>query len=185
MAAAPPPEGLVYRAGFLARESESRLIRTVETLEFREVRMRGVAALRTTAHFGWDYGYDSWRIEPAAPIPEDFLALREACAIVAGIEPERFAEMLVSRYPPGAGIGWHRDAPMFGPVVAGVSLLSDCVLRFRRRNGDGFDRYRQRVERRSLYLLTGESRARWQHSIDAAPDLRYSITFRTVKMQSR
>jgi alkylated DNA repair dioxygenase AlkB len=26
---------------------------------------------------------------------------------------------LVTRYPPGAGIGWHRDAPTFGGKVVG------------------------------------------------------------------
>lgn len=183
MAPTPAPEGLIYRPEFLSPRGEAELLALVETLDFREVRMRGVAALRTTVHFGWDYGYDSWRIEPTDPIPQGFLALRERCAQVASVEPQQFAEMLVSRYPPGAGIGWHRDAPMFGPVVAGVSLLSDCLLRFRRRRSDGFERYRQLVERRSIYLLSGESRTAWQHSIDKTPSLRYSITFRTVKAQ--
>jgi hypothetical protein len=41
------------------------------------------------------------------------------------------ADLLVTRYPPGAGIGWHRDAPQFGDV-SGVSLQATCRMRFRR-----------------------------------------------------
>src|SRR3712207_8467371 len=44
---------------------------------------------------------------------------------------EELAQTLVTRYPPGAAIGWHRDAPAFG-VVAGVSLGSACRMRFQR-----------------------------------------------------
>ena len=48
-----------------------------------------------------------------------------------GCEPEEVADLLVSRHPPGAGIGWHRDAPQFAEV-SGVSLLTACRMRFRR-----------------------------------------------------
>jgi alkylated DNA repair dioxygenase AlkB len=55
------------------------------------------------------------------PIPHWLLDLRRRCAELIGIADERLAECLLSRYPPSATIGWHRDAPMFGDVV-GVSL---------------------------------------------------------------
>jgi len=36
--------------------------------------------------------------------------------------PTAGVDRRVTRYPPGAAIGWQRDAPMFGPTVVGVSL---------------------------------------------------------------
>jgi alkylated DNA repair dioxygenase AlkB len=33
---------------------------------------------------------------------------------------------------------------------------------------------------RSAYLLTGEARHAWRHSIPATKELRYSVTFRTL-----
>ena len=41
------------------------------------------------------------------------------------------ADLLVTRYPPGARIGWYRDAPQLGEV-GGVSLPAACRMRFRR-----------------------------------------------------
>jgi alkylated DNA repair dioxygenase AlkB len=84
-------------------------------------------------------------------------------------------------YTTGAGIGWHRDAPAFGPTVVGISLGSEEVMRFRRQVGDHFEMYKQPLERRSIYVLGGSSRSYWQHSLPPAKQLRYSITFRTVK----
>jgi len=48
--------------------------------------------------------------------------LRERCAALVERDPEDLVQILLSRYPAGAGIGWHRDAPMFGSKIAGVSL---------------------------------------------------------------
>jgi DNA oxidative demethylase len=37
------------------------------------------------------------------------------------------------------------------------------------------------LEPRSGYVLGGAARSSWQHSIPATKDLRYSITFRTLR----
>src|SRR5438105_3240457 len=120
------PEGLQYHPAFISEEEADRLIEAIEQLEFSEVRMHGMAAKRRTAHFGWIYGYESWRITPGPPLPEFLLPLRERVAGLLKIEASALAEVLLTKYPPGAVIGWHRDAPMFGPAVVGVSLLSAC-----------------------------------------------------------
>jgi len=86
----------------------------------------------------------------------------------------------VTEYPEGAGIGWHRDAPHFGLVV-GVSLLSACRLRLQR--GAGLARQTRAIilEPRSSYVLDGEVRWQWRHSIPPTKALRYSVTFRTLR----
>ena len=120
------PEGFVYREDVLSSDEEARLVEGLRTLAFGEVRMRGQVARRRTIHFGWTYGYETWRVEPGPPIPEFLVGLRALPARVAGVEGDALAEVLVTHYPPGAGIGWHRDAPAFG-VVVGVSLLGASV----------------------------------------------------------
>lgn len=153
----------------------------VEELLFCEVRMHGVIAKRKVVHFGWDYGYDSWTISPTEPIPEWLAPLQRRAAGVLGVSSEAVQEVLVTRYEPGAGIGWHRDAPMFGPAVIGVSLGGSCRMRFQRKVGAERRTAEALLRPRSAYVLAGEARFGWQHSIPPAKELRFSITFRTLK----
>lgn len=180
-AATAPPEGLVYRRDFISADEERELIAEIDRHEFQEVRMRGQVARRTVLHFGWDYNYDGWKIYPTTLPPPLLRALADRAAEAAGIQPESLEQFLVMRYPPGATIGWHRDAPMFGTPVIGVSLLYPCAMKFRRAQGEGFEQYIQLLEPRSLYILGGAARSEWQHSIPAIKGLRYSITMRTVR----
>jgi alkylated DNA repair dioxygenase AlkB len=174
------PPGFVYRPEIVGEAEESGLVEGIRDLAFGEVRMRGVVARRRTVHFGWLYGYESWRIEPGPPIPPFLLPLRERAAALAGVDAERFVEVLVTEYTPGAGIGWHRDAPMFG-VVVGVSLLGACRFRFRRGKAGAAETRAVELAPRSAYMLDGEVRTMWQHSIPPARNLRYSVTFRTLR----
>jgi DNA oxidative demethylase len=179
-ATAVPPEGLVYQPDFVTEDEERALVERFSGMEFAEVRMHGQAAKRTVLHFGYRYDYDAWRVTPAEPLPVDLHWLRAQAGQFTGVEPERFVETLISRYPPGAGIGWHRDAPMFGPSVVGVSLLSGCVMRFQRRTDTVRETHTAELAPRSVYVLTGAVRSAWQHSITSTPSLRYSVTFRTL-----
>ena len=179
------PEGLVFAPEFLSPDEERTVLGVLDELEFREVVMRGQTARRTVRHFGFDYDYEGWGLEPAEPLPVSLVWLRDRCATLAELDPEALAQALVSRYPDGAGIGWHRDAPMFGAKVVGVSLLSSCRMRFQRGKGDEREVFELELEPRSAYVLGGAARSAWQHSIPATKSLRYSITFRTLKNPSR
>jgi len=108
------------------------------------------------------------------------LPLREAAASFAGLVPEQLAQVLLTEYDAGATIGWHRDKSVFGDVV-GISLLSACRFRFRRKVGTDWQRASVTAEPRSVYLLRGPSRTDWEHSIPAVDALRYSVTFRTLR----
>ena len=175
------PEGLVYREHFIDSGEEARLLAELEELEFRTVEMRGQVARRTVRHFGLDYEYESGTLVPADLLPEPMSWLRDRCAALMERDPADLVQILVSRYPPGAGIGWHRDAPMFGSRIAGVSLLSPCRMRFQRTVGGVRSTAAIELAPRSAYRLSGKARWSWQHSIPAAKALRYSITFRTLK----
>ena len=100
----------------------------------------------------------------------------------AGVAPEALVNALVAEYRPGTALGWHRDVPDFERVV-GVSLGGACRMRFRRwppRAPRRADVLSLELAPRSAYVLQGEARWGWQHSIAATPTLRYSITFRTA-----
>ncbi len=116
----------------------------------------------------------------AAAIPPFLHRLQAQAAAFAGLRPEELPHVLVTEYGAGAAIGWHRDKGVFGEVI-GISLLSPCVFRLRRRVGSRWERYSLKAEPRSAYLLRGAARMEWEHSIPAVEALRYSITFRTLK----
>ncbi|MGH7393709.1 MAG: alpha-ketoglutarate-dependent dioxygenase AlkB [Candidatus Rokuibacteriota bacterium] len=175
-----PPSGFRYHPDFVSEAEETDLVAGLRALPLAEIRMRGVVARRRTAHFGWTYGYETWRIEPGPPIPDFLTALRARAGGLIGVAAGALAEVLVTEYTPGAGIGWHRDAPMFG-VVVGVSLLGACRFRFRRGRAGERGTPEATLEPRSVYVLDGEARAGWQHSIPPAKGLRYSVTFRTLR----
>jgi len=179
------PQGLVYQPDLLSAEDERRLLDEIERLEFHEIRMHGVVAKRTARHFGFDYDYERRGvIRDAEEIPEWLLPVRAAAAQLAPVAPDELVEALVQRYPTGAQIGWHRDAPMFGTVV-GVSLLSPSRMRFRRDVGGVRQTFELGLEPRSGYVLAGEARTKWQHHVPPTKSMRYSITFRTLRHPDR
>ena len=179
------PDGLRYEAGFLTEPEERALLELMSRVDFREVRMHGQVARRTVRHFGFTYDYETWDVVPADPMPAALDVVRRRCALLADLAAEELAQVLVSRYPPGATIGWHRDASAFGPAVFGVSLGAPGVMRFQRGTGTARRVYEQPLAPRSAYVLAGSARSAWQHSIPAVPDLRYSITFRTLRQRRR
>jgi alkylated DNA repair protein (DNA oxidative demethylase) len=172
------PPGLRVRDEFITAPEESALLEKFATLEFQPFAFQGWYGKRETISFGWRYDFNDSRLHVAPPIPEFLLPLRERAAALADVAPEALEQALIIRYGVGAGIGWHRDRPAFDRVV-GISLSSACVLRFRRREGMKFRRYSLDAQPRSAYLLSGEIRHQWEHSIAPVDRLRHSITFRS------
>jgi DNA oxidative demethylase len=54
-------------------------------------------------------------------------------------------------------------------------------MRFQRTVGGECETAAVELEPRSAYVLSGKARWSWQHSIPSTKDLRYSVTFRTLK----
>lgn len=174
------PDGFVYRDDFVTADEETALVQALRAIPYGDVRMRGQVARRRTAHFGYTYGYETWRVEPGPPIPEFLQALRERAGRLAGVPAEAMAEVLLTHYPAGAGIGWHRDAPAFG-VVVGISLLGACRFRFQRGRVGARESRAVALAPRSAYVLEGAARWQWQHAIPPTKEDRFSVTFRTLR----
>jgi alkylated DNA repair dioxygenase AlkB len=180
------PQGFRYQDDFITPAEEASLAGHIANVEFSAFEMRGVAARRRVAFFG--SAYDS-RNTPTAELPGFLFPLRARLAEWVRVKPEDFATALINEYPPGAPIGWHRDAPQYG-IVTGVSLLTPCRMKLRpyvspaAHTKDSRSRkttHELELFPRSAYLMSGQARSDYEHSIPAVEALRYSITFRTLR----
>ena len=182
---APPLPGLAYREEIVTREEEAALIAAVDASGLAPFRFQGWLGKRLTSSFGWRYDFDDASFAPAEPMPGWLLPIRDRAAAVAGLAPDDLVQALLIRYDPGAGIGWHRDRPLFEHVT-GISLGEPATLRFRRRRpAGGFDRASIALAPRSIYHLSGEARHGWEHGIAAMAVTRWSITFRSLSEKGR
>ncbi len=174
------PQGLRHSDQFLTGAEEAALLARFASLDFHEVRMRGVAARRRVVQYGWKYSFETFKMTEGPALPDYLVPIRDRAAAFAGLPSTQLSEALLTEYSPGATIGWHRDAPGFG-VVVGISLGAACRFRFRRGEIGNWETFELPLEPRSIYVLEGEARGEWQHSIPAVKALRYSVTFRTLR----
>jgi alkylated DNA repair dioxygenase AlkB len=178
--APPMPEGFGYAPDLIDAADETRLVHAVADLPFKEFEFHGFLGKRRVVSFGLRYDFNGGGLKAAEPMPQFLLPVRERAAAFAGLAPEDLQHALITEYGPGTSIGWHRDRPDYSDVI-GISLLSLCTFRMRRRRGAAWQRASLRLDRRSVYLMRGPSRDDWEHSIPAVTALRYSITFRSLR----
>jgi len=176
--------GLRYEEDLIGDAEERSLVEQLSAADLSPFQFHGWLGNRKTRSFGWRYDFEDSSFAPTEPIPEWLQPLREKAAEFARIQPADFVHVLLARYDPGAGIGWHRDRDVFEKVV-GISLGTPAILRFRRRKPGGFDRANLDLAPRSAYLLSGEVRWDWEHRILPGDRLRFSVTFRTLSEKGR
>jgi alkylated DNA repair dioxygenase AlkB len=178
------PSGFQYRENFITLSDERALLEAIGEIAFSDFEFRGVVARRRVAFFGQSYDHGAM-----GPLPEFLRPLRAKIAQWANVAPDAFAMALVNEYKAGTPIGWHRDAPQYD-IVAGVSLLSACRMKFRPYGSPAPGAFKSTrraathqviLERRSAYLMTADARDAFEHHIPPVKDPRYSITFRTLR----
>ncbi len=180
----PLPEGFRYVADIIDAAEEQALLQALQSLPFKEFEFHGFTGKRRVVSFGWRYNFNGAGLQKTVDMPPFLLKMREKAAAFAQVAASDLQQVLVTEYRPGAAIGWHKDRSVFGDVI-GLSLLSPCLFRFRRKAGPKWDRASLPIEPRSIYLLRGPSRHAWEHSIPAVKELRYSLTFRNVLEATR
>ena len=178
------PAGLAYADALIDAGEEAALLDALAAVEVTPFRFQGWTGKRLTTSFGWRYDFDDASFAATTPMPGWLLPLRARAAEFGRLDPEALMQALVTRYDPGAGIGWHRDRPVFEEVV-GISLGAPAVLRLRRRTEGGFERRTLPLAPRSAYHLSGEARHEWEHSIAPIDATRWSITFRSLSDKGR
>ena len=187
------PIGLEYHPAVLAASEEDRLLAHIDSSEW-------LADLsRRVMHFGFKYDYTSRSLNETShigPLPEWLEPLSHMVREAASEEVKRlldprqpFEQAIINEYEPKQGIAPHIDRDCFGPVVATVSLGSAVDMDFC--SDFNADKFTQRLEPRSLVLLYGDARSKWQHGIAKRKSdtwrgqrierkRRVSITFRTI-----
>jgi alkylated DNA repair dioxygenase AlkB len=183
------PEGFLYRDEFLSETEEAELLRVFRGLDFAAYDYHGYLAKRRVLRYGVNYDINTREPNKTAPpVPEFLLSVRDRAAEFAEISAEDLVQAMVSEYSVGTPIGWHRDAPQFGTII-GISLASACRMRLKPYPEPGKIPSAKilsiRLEPRSIYVMKGEARSGWQHSIPAVDEVRYSITFRTLRSKGR
>ena len=184
--ASPPslPEGFRYQFDLLSKDEERDLVNRLQSLPFKGFEFHGFVGNRRVVSFGWKYDFSDRQLQKVQELPPFLVPLRDRAAAFAELAPGDFQHALVTEYSPGAGIGWHKDKGVFDQIV-GVSLVSPCTFRFRRKRGGKWERASITAEPRSAYLLSGPARTEWEHSIPPMDRLRYSITFRNFAAGSK
>ena len=171
----------MYEPAFLSPREESILLGAIGRLDLKEARYKDYTAKRRAVSYGFDYDFSYNAIHPAPPMPDFLEPLKARAAAWLGVARENVKHALVAEYRPGTALGWHRDVPDF-ELVCGISLAAPCRMRFRPfPPAKGKSKALSlELAPRSAYILRGEARWRWQHSIPPTKALRYSITFRTL-----
>lgn len=177
---APVPPGFSLHPEFLSAAEEQALLAHIRALPLAEFRYQGFTAKRRVISFGYHYSFESFTITRGEPIPGFLAGVQTRAAELLGRDSGDLAEALITEYPAGASIGWHRDVAPFAEIV-GVSLAGACTFKLRCGKAGQREIATLTLEPRSAYVLSGPSRTEWEHHIPATTALRYSVTFRTLK----
>ncbi|HJS09646.1 alpha-ketoglutarate-dependent dioxygenase AlkB [Sphingopyxis sp.] len=172
--------GLAYRDDVITPIEEAELIARIEAAQLTPFQYQQWEGKRLTRSFGWTYDFQTGRFAPGDPMPPWLDPLRARAGAFADVDAGSLEQALLIEYGVGAGIGWHKDRPVFEHVI-GISLGSPATMRFRRRAGDKFERASAELGPRSIYHMNGEARNDWEHSIAAMDAPRWSVTFRSLR----
>lgn len=181
---APTLPGLAHAPDFISAADEAALIARIDAATPTPFRFQGWTGKRLTRSYGWSYDYETGLFAPVDPIPDWLQALKTGAEQFAELARGEIVQALIIRYDPGAGIGWHKDRPVFEHVI-GISLGAPASLRLRRRTDGKFERTSALLAPRGIYHLAGEARHEWEHSITAMDETRWSITFRSFSDRGR
>jgi len=177
------PEGFNYYPSFISQDEEQQLLGCIEKSDLRNMRFHQYEAKRKVISYGKGWSFTEQQLKQGDPIPAAFDFLVEKIATKLSIDKQLIVQFLITQYPVGSVINWHRDAPPFD-TIAGVSLLTDCKFKLRPHDKEKQTRsatINLNVERCSLYTMQGIAKNEWQHSTALNDKIRYSLTFRTLK----
>jgi alkylated DNA repair dioxygenase AlkB len=177
------PPGFAYKAEVISPSEEAQLVANLENEPLKEFEFQGFLGKRRVVSYGWRYDFNGGGLQQTEAIPGYLHDVRARASSFAGLEPGSLAQVLLTEYQPGAPIGWHKDRSVFD-VVIGISLLSASTFRLRRKIESKWERLSLTLEPRSIYVLLGVVRTEWEHSIPPVHALRYSITFRSLKVKT-
>ena len=172
--------GLDTWPNILTQDEISRLEHRVKSMDIAHYQHGEWEANRQVAHYSCP-SHPAYACHARHDIEPWMLGVRNRIVKAAGRPPQDFIQFSVSVYPPGAGIGWHRDMPPFTRII-GVSIGHPTYMRFRQK--DQHNKWRRRqipLDPGTVYAITGPARSEWEHSIAPVTHWRASFTTRDVQ----
>lgn len=160
------PLGLRYQTDFISEDEETGLIARIRELPLAPFQFGAFEGKRRVASFGWRFDYSVQRLEQADKLPAWITPFLPRIEAFASLPSRTVRQVLCTEYDQGVGIGWHRDKLHFD-LIFGLSLASACKFRFRRKASGKWERFTLEAQPRSLYMMSGEARQVWKHSIPA------------------
>jgi alkylated DNA repair dioxygenase AlkB len=186
-------EGIKLHFNFITPEEERSLIDMIDQQEWIPDLKRRVQ------HYGYKYDYRSRSIDRSSYIGKipnwmDFILDRLQEQGVISFRPD---QAIINEYIDDQGIAPHIDCePCFGDTIISISLSGNCVINFQRNiNDKEGNKIPLFIERRSLVIMTENSRYLWFHGIPPRKTdkfngtvhhrrRRISITFRKVILEN-
>lgn len=176
--------GLCYIPNFISEKEHDVLLTAIDELPWLTDLKRRVQ------HYGYKYDYKARNILPDSYLGELPLWLGDLQErlFTNGILKQKPDQAIINEYMPGQGISAHIDCvPCFDDVIASLSLGSDVIMQL----SSGGQKHNVFLEKRSLIILSGVARYKWQHAIPARKSdiidgiklqrqRRVSVTFRKV-----
>mmetsp|Transcript_104172 Transcript_104172/g.127277 ORF Transcript_104172/g.127277 Transcript_104172/m.127277 type:complete len:505 (+) Transcript_104172:3-1517(+) len=187
--------GLIYVPDFIT-DNEHESIKQVLIKNYNLWDLGQIQQKRRSLHFGYSISFDNMELYKCtgklAEIPKEFKWIPQR--IQRYVEErihkkiKAFNQLILNEYTPNQGINAHVDRThCFGPVICGLSLFSHVVMEFKNKKTDEVKPIV--LLPKSLYIMSGESRYEWLHSINRdkiqkfygnniIKGLRYSMTYR-------
>lgn len=170
--------GLYCKQDILSINEEAAIVTAIQAQPWDTTLSRRVQ------QYGHPYNYKSEdRAVQAVPIWA--FQLLDTCRLHMPIPhvPSDSIQVIVNEYTPGQGIAPHIDSlSQFAEWILTVSLGSPATMVFTKDT----EKHQVTLERRSAYLMTGDARYKWKHSIPARKGdrtgTRISVTFRQQKI---
>lgn len=178
---------IAYADGFVSEVEETELLAAINSEPWMDDLKRRVQ------HYGYRYDYTEKTVsreDKIGDLPDWSLPIADRL-IAEGLFTERPDQLIVNEYEPGQGIAPHIDKDCFGPIVAAVSLGSDCIMKLYPPKVDDKEALDFVVLRRSMMAYRGEGRYHYRHALSPRKSdtqsgfkiprkRRVSLTFRTV-----
>jgi hypothetical protein len=151
-----PILGLYLLRNVMPPELQSKLVQTIASKQYFNHESDQVML------WGGDGRSLTAEIWPELPgLLEGHLPIADLDAIM---DMQKSLQVIVNLYELGKGITPHVDlVSRYGPLVLGISLLSSTAMEFEK----DATTYSTLLEAGDIYVLTGEARYDWKHSIPA------------------
>ena len=178
------PKGLHYIPNYLTDHEKEYILNFLKSKKTWKP-VGTSKSSRKTLQFGYTYNYDQPSVTKTVSVPSFLLNIINADRINSMIGNElvsnSFDNLIINEYK-SQGIAPHIDhVKLFGPIIVCISIGDERPVVFT--NSKTGEVFQQMLEDKSLYIMSGESRYIWKHSLDSKKGYqlpRYSLTFRNV-----